>query len=110
MKRIEAFIRPFTVDAVKSALYDAGVQTIRITEVKELTRSNTYAEVYRGVEYEVDVVPRVATLVYVEDQDVDRIVAVITEAARTESREDDGVITIASVDVVTAINDAEIAD
>jgi nitrogen regulatory protein PII len=108
MKRIEAFIRPFTVDAVKSALYDAGVQTIRITEVKELTRSNTYAEVYRGVEY--DVVPRVATLVYVEDQDVDRIVAVITEAARTESREDDGVITIASVDVVTAINDAEIAD
>jgi nitrogen regulatory protein PII len=109
MKRIEAFIRPFTVDAVKASLYEAGVHTIRVTEVKELTRANTYAEVYRGVKYEVDVVPRVATLVFVEDHDVERIVAVITEAARTESSEDDGIITIASVDVVTAI-DAEIPD
>lgn len=109
MKRIEAFVRPFTVEAVKKSLYDAGVQTIRVAETKELTRSNTYAEVYRGVEYEVDVVPRVATVVFVEDRDVDRIVALIADAARTESREDDGIITIASVDVVTAIG-AEIPD
>lgn len=108
MKRIEAFIKPFTVEEVKKALYDAGVPTVRIGEVKELTRSNTYAEVYRGVEYEVDVVPRASIVVHVENGDVDRVAAVIASAARTESR-GDGVITVSPIEAVMNLDAEEIS-
>lgn len=83
MKIITAVIKPFRLDEVKEALKGAGVAGITVTEVQGFGRQAGHTEVYRGTEYKVDFVPKVRMELVVDDGDVDRIVEVITNAART---------------------------
>ncbi len=83
MKKIEAIIKPFVLDAVKDALAEIGIMGMTVSEVKGFGRQRGHREIYRGAEYQVDFVPKVKVDVVVQDTMVEPVVTVIQERART---------------------------
>src|ERR1700689_3483911 len=83
MKLITAVIKPFKLDDVKAALQAFGVRGLTITEASGYGRQRGHTEVYRGAEYQVDLVPKVRVEVLCNDEDVDDLVGVISKAAQT---------------------------
>jgi len=97
MKKIEAIIQPFKFEDVKSALTQAGVEGITITEVKGFGRQKGHKEIYRGSEYTVDVLPKVKIEIVAPDDKVDLIVKTILETAKT-GKIGDGKVFVTPVD------------
>jgi nitrogen regulatory protein P-II 1 len=50
MKKIEAVIKPFKLDEVKTALLAIGVQGMTVSEVRGVGRQKGHTELYRGAE------------------------------------------------------------
>ncbi len=84
MKKIEAIIKPFKLDEVKTALHEVGVTGMTVTEVRGFGRQKGHTEVYRGAEYVIDFLPKVKVEVVLDDGLVARAVEVIQQAARTD--------------------------
>ena len=59
MKLIIATIKPFKLEDVRTALTDAGVQGLMVSEIKGYGRQAGHTEIYRGAEYEVNYVPKI---------------------------------------------------
>ncbi len=100
MKKIEAVIQPHKLDDVKEALHALGVDGITISEVRGHGRQKGHKEVYRGMEYEVDLLPKIKLETIVPDARLDEIAHAIASAART-GKIGDGKIFI--YDVIEAI-------
>jgi len=83
MKKIEAIIQPFKLEPVKEALHGLSVQGMTVTEVKGFGRQKGIREVYRGLEYQVDFLPKVKIEVVAADDKAQTIVETIMKAART---------------------------
>ena len=83
MKKIEAIIQPHKLDEVKEALKGIGVDGMTVTEVRGHGRQKGHKEVYRGMEYEVDLLPKVKVELVVADSRLDEITAALAAAART---------------------------
>lgn len=83
MKKIEAIIQPHKLDDVKDALKNIGVDGLTITEVRGHGRQKGHREVYRGMEYEVDFLPKIKIETVVPDARLDEISRTISSAART---------------------------
>jgi nitrogen regulatory protein PII len=83
MKMITAIIKHFKLDEVRKALTDKSVQGMTLVEVKGFGRQKGHMEVYRGVEFEVNFLPKVKLEIAVDDDKVDEIVTTIAEAAKT---------------------------
>ena len=83
MKLITAIIKPHMLDDVRDALAKAGIKGLTATEVKGFGRQKGHTEVYRGVEYSVDFVPKMRIDLVVDDVQVDVALDAITGAART---------------------------
>ena len=83
MQLITAIIKPFQLDKVKEALKAAGVAGMTVSEVNGFGRQAGHTEVYRGVEYDISFVPKVRIDIVVDDNDVDRLITVITDSAVT---------------------------
>jgi nitrogen regulatory protein P-II 1 len=83
MKKIEAIIRHFKLEEVKSALTELGVQGMTITEVRGFGRQKGRTEMYRGTEYSVDFVPKIKIEIAVASERVQAILDTIVRAART---------------------------
>ena len=107
MKKIEAIIKPFKLDEVKDALNQIGLKGITVLEAKGFGRQKGHTELYRGAEYVVDFLPKVKVEVVVRDEDVDRCVDAIVQAART-GKIGDGKIFVTSVERVVRIRTGEL--
>ncbi|HZO80374.1 MAG TPA: P-II family nitrogen regulator [Candidatus Binataceae bacterium] len=83
MKKIEAIVKPFTLDAVKAALQRAGVTGLTLYEVKGFGRQKGHTEMYRGSEYVVDFLPKLKIEVVVTDDQLEPVVGAIVRAAHT---------------------------
>ena len=83
MKKIEAIIQPFKLEEVKEALKGIGVDGMTITEVRGHGRQKGHKEVYRGQEYQVDLLPKVKVELVVADDRLEEIAAALASAART---------------------------
>lgn len=83
MKWISAIIKPFTLDDVREALAEVGVQGMTVTEVKGFGRQHGHTELYRGAEYVVDFLPKLKIEIAVTDEQTERAIEAITQAART---------------------------
>jgi nitrogen regulatory protein PII len=83
MKMVTAVIKHFKLDDVRNALTDIGVQGMTVIEVKGFGRQKGHMEVYRGVEYEVQFLPKIKIEVVVPDDRADEVVNTISEAAKT---------------------------
>ena len=106
MKKIEAIIKPFKLDDVREALSEIGITGMTAIEVKGFGRQKGHTELYRGAEYVVDFLPKVKIEAIVSDEQVDRCVEVITEAART-GKIGDGKIFISPVERAIRIRTGE---
>ncbi len=106
MKVVTAIVKPFKLDEVKEALKAAGIAGITVTEVQGFGRQAGHTEVYRGTEYQVDFVPKVRLELVVEEDDVDHVIEVIVNAART-GKIGDGKIWVSEVDRVVRIRTGE---
>lgn len=83
MKKIEAIIKPFRLDAVKDALSEIGIAGMTVSEVKGFGRQKGHTEVYRGSEYQVDFLPKVKLDIAVDDDRAEEVVAAIVKEAHT---------------------------
>jgi nitrogen regulatory protein P-II 1 len=109
MKKIEAIIQPFKLEPVKQALYNISVQGMTITEVKGFGRQKGIREVYRGMEYQVDFLPKVKIEVIAGDDKAQAIAETIMDAART-GKIGDGKIFVYPVAEVIRIRTGETGD
>lgn len=83
MKKIEAIIQPFKLEPVKEALQSIGIDGMTITEVRGHGRQKGHKEVYRGQEYNVDLLPKMKVELVVADGRLNEVVQTLTTAART---------------------------
>ena len=83
MKLITAIIKPHMLDGVRDALAKSGIQGLTVTEVRGFGRQKGHTEIYRGAEYTVDFVPKLKMDIVTDDEQVEGLVATITESART---------------------------
>ncbi len=106
MKKVEAIIKPFKLDEVKEALTAAGIIGMTVTEVRGFGRQKGHTEMYRGGEYTVDFLPKMKVEVVVPDDRVDKVVELITGAAKTGSI-GDGKVFVSSLDDAVRIRTGE---
>jgi nitrogen regulatory protein P-II 1 len=83
MKKIEAVIQPHKIEEVKEALKSIGVDGMTITEVRGHGRQKGHKEVYRGMEYQVDLLPKVKVEMVVADGRLEEVIHTLSSAART---------------------------
>ena len=106
MKKIEAIIQPFKLDAVKDALKEAGIDGITVFEVRGHGRQKGHTETYRNQEYRVDFIPKVKMEIIVSDANVSRVTGILSEAART-GKIGDGKIFISTIDDAIRIRNGD---
>ena len=83
MKKIEAIIQPFKMEPVKEALKSIGIDGMTITEVRGHGRQKGHKEIYRGQEYNVDLLPKLKVELVVSSDRADEVVRTLVTAART---------------------------
>jgi nitrogen regulatory protein P-II 1 len=106
MKIVTAIVKPFKLDEVKTALKEAGVVGITVTEVKGFGRQGGHTETYRGTEYQIDFVPKVKLEVVVDDDAVDAVVDAVVASAAT-GKIGDGKVWVTPVDSIVRIRTGE---
>lgn len=102
MKLVVAVIRPFTLEAVKTALDLAGVTGMTITTTEGYGRQRGHTEVFPGAEYTIDMVPKVRIEIAVDDPDVETILNSVVDTART-GRIGDGKIWVIPLQTVQRV-------
>lgn len=83
MVKIEAVIKPYTLEKVREALNKAGVTGMTIYEVKGFGRQKGHSELYRGAEYTVDFLPKLKIETVVAADMEDKVIEAIASAANT---------------------------
>ncbi|MCY3738561.1 MAG: P-II family nitrogen regulator [Gemmatimonadaceae bacterium] len=106
MKKIEAYIKPFKLDDVKTALAEVGVQGMSVSEVRGFGRQRGHSEVYRGAEYTVDFMPKIKIEVILSPENLQEAVEAILEGART-GQVGDGKIVVSDLQEVIRIRTGE---
>jgi len=105
MKKIEAIIQPFKLEEVKEAMKEIGIDGMTIIEVRGHGRQKGHKEVYRGQEYEVDLLPKVKVEMVIADARVDEVVATLAKAARSGKIGDGKIFILAVEDAIRIRND-----
>lgn len=106
MKLITAIIKPHMLEAVKSAVREYGIEGMTVSESSGYGRQGGHTEVYRGAEYQVDLVPKVRVELVVQAEQVEELIRVIADAART-GRIGDGKIWVIPVESVVRVRTGE---
>tara|TARA_Y100001970_G_scaffold294309_1_gene450305 strand:+ start:29795 stop:30133 length:339 start_codon:yes stop_codon:yes gene_type:complete len=106
MKKIEAIIRPFKLEDVKTALVNSGIIGMTVSEVRGFGRQKGQVERYRGSEFTVEFLQKLKIEVVVEDNKFDAVIKAISEAAKT-GEIGDGKIFISTIESVVRIRTGE---
>ncbi|HCJ78524.1 MAG TPA: transcriptional regulator [Desulfotomaculum sp.] len=83
MTKIECILRPGKLENVKDALGKFGIQGMTVTQVIGCGLQKGHTEVYRGTEYSINLLPKIKLEIVIKDEDVEKVVNLITQAART---------------------------
>jgi nitrogen regulatory protein P-II 1 len=106
MMLVTAIVKPFTLGDIKAALERLGVLGMTVSEVQGYGRQKGHTEVYRGVEYAVDFVPKMRVEVVVDEAQVDKVIEALIEAART-GKIGDGKIWVTPIETVVRVRTGE---
>ena len=106
MKRIIAVIREEMFENVKVALLSAGCEGMNVSTLKGRGRQAGIKESYRGSSYCIDLIPKTRVELIVNEEDLDRIIDIIIENARTGDV-GDGKIFVSDVEEVIRIRTGE---
>ena len=105
MKKIEAIIQPQKLESVKAALIAIGVDGITVSEVRGHGRQKGHKETYRGMEYNVDLLPKLKVEVVIQAGRMDEVIAAMMTAAKTGSIGDGKIFVSDVLDAVRIRND-----
>ena len=83
MKLIKAILKPERFEFVKKALEDKGIISMTITEVRGRGEQKGISLEYRGGLMTVDMLPKIQIEIVVKEKDVDAVILILTESART---------------------------
>ena len=100
MKFISAIIKPHKLDDIRTALQEADVHGMTVSEVKGFGRQGGHKEIYRGAEYAVNYVPKTKIEVAVGDDIADRVVEIIRDNANSDQIGDGKIFVFELADVV----------
>jgi nitrogen regulatory protein P-II 1 len=106
VKKIEAIIKPFKLEEVKSTLNDLGISGMTVSEVKGYGRQKGHKEMYRGAEYNVDFNPKIKIELVLAAELVNKVVDAIRLAANTD-KIGDGKIFVLPVEEVVRVRTGE---
>ena len=106
MKLIQAIIKPFRLDEVRTALTEIGVQGLTVTEARGFGRQKRQTEIYRGAEYEISFLPKIRVDVAVTDDLAEQTIEAIRDAAAT-GQIGDGKIFVLDMETVVRIRTGE---
>ena len=106
MKKIEAIIKPFKLNDVKTALNEIGIQGMTVIEVKGFGRQKGHTEIYRGSEYTVDFLPKIKIESVLPDALAAQAVQAIIKAAKT-GKIGDGKIFVSAIESIVRIRTGE---
>jgi nitrogen regulatory protein P-II 1 len=109
MKKVEALIRHYKLEEVRTALIDAGILGMTASEVHGFGRHKGHSEVFRGSEYTVEFVPKVKVEVVVTDAQLPATIETIIQAAKT-GQIGDGKLFVADVSDAIRIRTGETGD
>ena len=107
MKLIKAIIKPERFEFVKKALEEKGFNGMTVTEVKGRGAQKGISLEYRGGLMIVDLLPKIQIEIVVRDSDVDTVVNLLIESART-GKIGDGKIFVLPVERSIRIRTGEI--
>jgi nitrogen regulatory protein P-II 1 len=93
MMKIEAVIHPYKLDDVKKAINGLGCGQITVSGVLLNQSRGVVTTRYRGSEYRIDS-PKVKLELLVAREGVDRVVALLSQAADDVTGGDDGTIVV----------------
>jgi len=83
MKKIEAIIQPHKLEQVKEALKAIGIDGMTVIEVRGHGRQKGHKEIYRGMEYQVDLLPKMKLEIVVPADRAEEVIETLVQAART---------------------------
>ena len=106
MKLVLAIIKPHKLDEVREALGEISIQGLTVSEARGYGRQKGHTEIYRGAEYETNLVPKIRIELVVEDDFAPRVVEAIEHAAQTGSI-GDGKIFLLDVEQAVRIRTGE---
>jgi nitrogen regulatory protein P-II 1 len=110
MTKIEAIIKKFKLDVVKDALNAIGVQGMTVTpDTKGFGRQKGHVELYHGAEYEISFIPNVKIEAVVADSIAEKVIATITEQAKT-GKIGDGKVFVSKIEDAIRIRTGEKGD
>jgi nitrogen regulatory protein P-II 1 len=109
MKKIEAIIKPFKLNEVKTALNEIGIRGMTVVEVKGFGRQKGHTEIYRGSEYTVDFLPKIKIETVLPDELVQPAIQAIIKAAKT-GKIGDGKVFVSTIDDTYRIRTEERGD
>ncbi len=81
--KIEILVRPDSLEDLKVAMNSIGIQGMTVTHVQGYGNQKGITHMYRGVEYEVNLLPKVKIEMVVEEKVVDEIVNTAKEVLAT---------------------------
>lgn len=105
MKKIEAIIQPHKLEEVKEALKAIGIDGMTIAEVRGHGRQKGHKEIYRGMEYHVDMLPKVKLEMVVTDARAEQVIQTLVQSARTGKIGDGKVFVYDVADAIRIRND-----
>jgi len=109
VKKVEAIIRPHTVEELHTALLEAGFSGLTVSEVRGYGRQKGHKEVYRGSEYNIEFVPKVKVEMVCSDDKAETAVKIILDTCKT-GEIGDGKIFISSIEDAIRIRTSESGD
>ena len=105
MKKIEAIIQPYKLEEVKEALKSIGIDGMTISDVRGHGRQKGHKEVYRGQEYNVDLLPKVKVEMVVPGDRAEEVVRTLVSSARTGNIGDGKIFTYDVAEAIRIRND-----
>jgi nitrogen regulatory protein P-II 1 len=105
MKKIEAIIQPHKLEEVKEAMKAIGIDGMTITEVRGHGRQKGHKEIYRGMEYQVDLLPKIKLEMVIPDTRYDEVVQTLVKSAQTGKIGDGKIFVFDVVEAIRIRND-----
>jgi nitrogen regulatory protein P-II 1 len=105
MNKIEAIIQPQKLEDVKVALKEIGIEGMTISEVRGHGRQKGHKEVYRGMEYQVDLLPKIKIEMVVPNARTEEVVRALATSARSGKIGDGKIFVYEVADAIRIRND-----
>ena len=105
MKKVEVILQPFKLDEVKEALLGVGIDGMTVSEVRGHGRQKGHKEVYRGQEYQLDLLPKTKLEIVVPEAKLQEVIKAVTAAARTGKIGDGKIFVYEVIEAIRIRND-----